>query len=111
MDIRARDTVAVGDITDDGIDECDILLARPAVGRSTRESRRVGDDEVALSVESHVVLYHGIIIRPPVYSDDESCGTSTTIARWHGEDIAPRCACRSHAMGATREGFRIFTSC
>ena len=93
MYLSAIDTVTRAHISDDGIDEGDILLARPAVGRSIRQSCRIGDDIVTLAFESHIVLHHTIAVGSTMYGDDESGRIDTTITRWYVEDVAPSFSC------------------
>lgn len=110
MDITPRDTVTVSDITDDGINEGDILLTRPTKSRTTWESCRIGNDEVTLTFESHIVLHHAVVIGATMDSDDESGRIRRVITRWHSEDIATRFSCYGDFVCTTRERSWIHTS-
>lgn len=93
MYLSTIDTVTRCHISDDGIDEGDIFLARPTIGRAIRQSCRIGDDIVTLAFESHIVLHHTIAIGPTMYGDDESGRIGATITRWYIEDIAASFSC------------------
>lgn len=110
MDITPRDTVTVGDITDDSIDEGDILFARPTKSRTTWESCRIGDDEVTLTLKSHIVLHHAIAVGATMDSDDESGRIRYTITRRYSEDIAPSLTCYSDFVCTTCERSWTHTS-
>lgn len=103
-------TVTRAYISDDGIDEGDIFLARPTVGRPIRQSCRIGHDIVTLAFESHIVLHHAIAIGSTMYGDDESGGIRTTITRWYVEDIAPSFSCYCDFMRSRCQSSRIHTS-
>jgi hypothetical protein len=88
VDLPTVDTVTLGDITDDRIDEGDILFTRPTIGRPVWQSGRIGDDRFTLTLESHIVLYHGITIRATMDRDDEFCRIGGTVTRRNSENIA-----------------------
>ena len=110
-------TVTISDITYDCVDEGNILLTRPAICRATRQSRRVGDDEICLSrptpitsFETHIALNHGITIGPTMDRDNQFCRIRHAVVSRYRENIVPSLTSNDDFMGPCRERFGAHAS-
>jgi hypothetical protein len=110
MNIASRDTVTLGHITDDRIDEVDIFCTRPTIGTSIRQSRWISYDRITLSFESHISSDHNITIGPTMDCDDEFCWIRCSIAPWNREDIAPSLPGNRDFVCPARENLWCYTS-